>query len=896
MAPIKIQGLVQIRSKNRNRHTRASQWKEAVIEIVERKQKVTMVFSFKLEKRKRVFQLGNNVAGVVVSCCEMGLHCLYLTLKGDTSLLIDKLSSADIEQLKAFLDLAHLSDTQDPDDPMRKQEFLEGGHPFCKKHPEPVCGSSETAQEREAPLPGKMPLSLAKSTSRYAKKDKAEKEIKKRKRMAAPSVDVEEEILTEFSPEPQKKYKICNPRSKRGKGEKPMASREQEKPTNWKLETSLMASARRKTNLDDTTVLSTQTLAEERSGPKFNQEPPVCAEIQLPLDTYAKQLNREGFPNLGNTCYMNSILQSVFGIPTFAKDLLTQGIPWDKVSCDDLIKPLSQLLVLKDIRDVEIKGQLLMTVKKTISTVADTFLGDEQNDAHEFLSQCLEQLKLNMEKLNAMCCSERENEAASSRRFICPVAANFEIELHSSIVCEGCGEATLNTEVSNYLSVDLPQGTKDHPLSIQKSLDLFFTPEKIEHNCENCKNKNSVLRYTWRRLPRVLIVHLKRYHFTANRMLVKSQQPVEISKYLTVASHCNENTKQPFPVTTRNSNGDFDVPGVEGTMHEIFGHSIPSIQPTSVSIDFTVLQVGSNEDAEMQNFQIMCDDQQQLGLEGVSGIDPDLLKTEKWMLCENTSPSWDSIICEPISIQDLGLREKGLQKLPENPDSKNYKKINVYGNPNHHTIIEICNNFCDLKEQKFLEDTQEIGKQLLQQHGKRIQKELLPWALPQSVRGTQEDMGKNMNRYSEMVDPKIDADFLSALGYTESPRVAGMDHSDAANEAMAEDPQNYRLVGVVSHFGSSQDSGHYVSDVYDFQRRAWLLYSDVQVFEIPEALIQENRLHTGYIFFYMQNEIFEWLLKKASECRLLSTPKDEKRTMDLFSTLLNGFTYLLEES
>lgn len=71
---------------------------------------------------------------------------------------------------------------------------------------------------------------------------------------------------------------------------------------------------------------------------------------------------------------------------------------------------------------------------------------------------------------------------------------------------------------------------------------------------------------------------------------------------------------------------------------------------------------------------------------------------------------------------------------------------------------------------------------------------------------------------------------------------------------MGEDLQNYRLVSVVSHFGSSPNSGHYVSDVYDFQRQAWLLYSDVQVFESSDPSIQENRLNSGYIFFYMRNE------------------------------------------
>ncbi|KAH0508970.1 Ubiquitin carboxyl-terminal hydrolase 29 [Microtus ochrogaster] len=171
-------------------------------------------------------------------------------------------------------------------------------------------------------------------------------------------------------------------------------------------------------------------------------------------------------------------------------------------------------------------------------------------------------------------------------------SANFETELDSSIVSEACSEATFNTEVSNYLSVDLHRGTKEHPLSIQKSLDLFFTLEQIEHNCGKCQNKNSVLRYTLRRLPRVLILHLKRYHFTANRLLVKSQQPVEISKYLDISSHCNENTKPPFPLASQASHETYDVPNVsEEMMPDILSQSIPAKRVASDFINFTVPQI-----------------------------------------------------------------------------------------------------------------------------------------------------------------------------------------------------------------------------------------------------------------------------------------------------------------
>uniref|UniRef100_A0A8C6MP55 Ubiquitin carboxyl-terminal hydrolase n=2 Tax=Mus TaxID=862507 RepID=A0A8C6MP55_MUSSI len=868
MAHLKINGLVQIRSTNRSKHTRASQWKEAVIEIVERKQKVNLVVSFKLEERRRVFQLGDNVIGVVVSG-ELGLYHLDLTLRDDTSLLIDKLSSADVEHLKSFLDSSTPCESQQPMEPMSSQDDLESSDPFCREHQEAACGSLNTTPESGTPLSHKMPLSMSNTTGGQKR---GEKQGRKRKtEPSSSSAEVNKDIPKENTPDQKKKSRRYYSRNRGGKAEKAVTLREQEKRSNWKLEPAFNSKSYGRANLDGT-ILPIATCSDDRDVSIFGLEIITHNGVQSLPDPYLNQLKREGFPNLGNTCYMNSILQSVFGIPTFAKDLLTQGIPWEKVSYDDLIMPLSQLLVLKDIRDVEIKGELLTSVKKSISTVADTFSGNEQNDAHEFLSLCLDQLKLNMEKVNAMWDTERRSTCAGSagtKRFVCPVGANFEFELHSSIICEGCGEATIKTEVSNYLSIDLHHGTKTHPLSIQKSFDLFFTPEKIEHNCEKCKNKNSVLKYTLRRLPRVLIVHLKRYQVTTDLLPVKSEQPVEISKYLNISSHCHENRKLPFPL----ANTSPDVS--QGMMPGIFNQSMSSKKVISESCDPMVLHVGSSVDAEIQSFQIMYEDedaseeQQQRGLESGSMLEPELVKTENRILRQKTSLATDSMmgdgysflpmLCEPLSIQDPGLAEMGLQEVPENPEFKNYEKINIYGKSDGRTNTELS--------------------KLYQNHGSRIKGLFLPASLA-SV-SSQEDPEKDLSRSPELQE--------------DDPHSFAFGSDDSKDGEMGDDLQNYRLVSVVSHFGSSPNSGHYVSDVYDFQKQAWLLYSDVQVFESSDPSIQENRLNSGYIFFYMHNEIFEELLKKASECKVLSTSKEEKRDIDYFSTLLNGLTYILEE-
>lgn len=255
-----------------------------------------------------------------------------------------------------------------------------------------------------------------------------------------------------------------------------------------------------------------------------SQNDPGCNESQVPLDSHPEQL-WQGFPNLGNTCYVNASLQSLFAIPLFADDLLKQGVPWEKIPFGALVMDLNQLLVLKGVCNVETKKGLLVNVKSTISVVAETFSSNIQNDAHEFLGHCLDQLKEDMKKLNTTLRTERElgDENSSPQRyagnaatksFVCLAVANFEFELQCSIICKACGQVVLKAEPSHYLSINLPQETKPLPFSIQNCFDFFFRAEEPECNCEKCKHKSSVAKHKFSRLPRVLIVHLKCYNFS----------------------------------------------------------------------------------------------------------------------------------------------------------------------------------------------------------------------------------------------------------------------------------------------------------------------------------------------------------------------------------------------
>lgn len=102
-----------------------------------------------------------------------------------------------------------------------------------------------------------------------------------------------------------------------------------------------------------------------------------------------QQQNLHGFSNLGNTCYMNAILQSLVHLDTFTTDLLYGNKrmlrtlpPTSLYKCMELVFNSR----LKNVPDFS-KREYLKNLKQAISSSAKRFSGYQQHDAHEFLGQ-----------------------------------------------------------------------------------------------------------------------------------------------------------------------------------------------------------------------------------------------------------------------------------------------------------------------------------------------------------------------------------------------------------------------------------------------------------------------------------------------------------------------------
>ncbi|XP_071943150.1 ubiquitin carboxyl-terminal hydrolase 37-like isoform X2 [Antedon mediterranea] len=274
---------------------------------------------------------------------------------------------------------------------------------------------------------------------------------------------------------------------------------------------------------------------------------------------YTSNLNQpklKGFANLGNTCYMNAILQSLFSLHTFVNDVLNTDI-YREVPRGSLYKAVCQLLNAKGKnRGNEEIQQKLLALKGAISSTATRFSGNLQHDAHEFLEQCLDQLKEDVLKLNQNSASLKDVENTrllgqdeldeQNTPYPCAISQNFQFTVLHSIQCNKCKDVITKTETYNDISLDVPRPRKNSNLriSIQTALDQFFQPESLEYACE-CGCKEATVTHSLSKLPRVMILQLKRYSYVNSAQ--KLCRTIDIPAYVSLARHCTSESKLAYP-------------------------------------------------------------------------------------------------------------------------------------------------------------------------------------------------------------------------------------------------------------------------------------------------------------------------------------------------------------
>ncbi len=241
----------------------------------------------------------------------------------------------------------------------------------------------------------------------------------------------------------------------------------------------------------------------------------------------------KGLYNLGNTCFMNSVLQPLCHIPELANYFLSYSSNHRKSNCSAthcVACEMDALFVrmFNGKKKPLCPSDMLYTIWRSSSEMA----GYEQQDAHEFL----------------ICLRSSLHKALNGQQFNCGCIIHnlFAGVLQSDLTCPLCRNRTETYDPFLDISLDLVHHG-DYMNSIEDCLENFTKTESIfmeSYKCQHCHQNISDVhkRMSIRVAPKVLVVHLKRFEHAMARSKIDRHicYPVLLDLYRFSAGYQDE--------------------------------------------------------------------------------------------------------------------------------------------------------------------------------------------------------------------------------------------------------------------------------------------------------------------------------------------------------------------
>jgi ubiquitin carboxyl-terminal hydrolase 5/13 len=512
-----------------------------------------------------------------------------------------------------------------------------------------------------------------------------------------------------------------------------------------------------------------------------------------------------GLKNLGNSCYLASILQCLFSFPEFqqryyqpdaelpptqhpAEDLETQ---MRKVA-DGLLSgryshPDSDIVSSEDSPEVpHQKGIAPAMLKHLIGRGHSEFSTMRQQDAFELLLHLLQLITRSQHP------SDKQN----------PVDA-FKFVMEQRLQCTSCMKVRYRTDEMDNISIPVPirripkadvtmtdvsskaaetaSGDKAdnskptqekeqfEPIEFKECLDIFTSTEQVEFTCPSCNNKSATKRSLFKTFPTILAINARRFE-VVNWLPTKQDVPVIVSDssisfddYRSLGQQEHEELLPEDASASSSSSTDKFVPNANG-LDMLTSMGFPEIRCVKA------LKATGNTDVEAASnwlFEHMED----------ADIDEPLPE-------ESSASSAGNLTIDPAQIEDLGA---------------------------------------------------------------------MGFSAPQARQALKET-GGNMERAVDWLfsHPDAQGDFGDNAGAA-STTTPSNSKPQALPGRSADQSTSFQLQSIACHKGSSIHAGHYVAfvrkELPEENQEAWVLFNDEKVAKAEPENVEEMK-RFAYVYFF----------------------------------------------
>ncbi|XP_076169965.1 ubiquitin carboxyl-terminal hydrolase 8 isoform X1 [Ptiloglossa arizonensis] len=224
-----------------------------------------------------------------------------------------------------------------------------------------------------------------------------------------------------------------------------------------------------------------------------------------------------GLKNLGNSCYMNSIIQCLSNTTHLAK-YFTDNLYADDLNTNDDNSTQGQVVeevaqVIKALWRGQYKSISPHDLKIAVGQYKLQFESYEQQDSHEFLTFLLDWMHNDLKKnckapLEMTVAEEAWDKAMASQRSI--ISDLFFGQLRSTITCNYCKQSSTTYETFNSLTTSLPHSNR---CTLSDCILRFVTGQKVVGwKCPKCQSaREAMKKFDFVKLAPVIVIHLNRF-------------------------------------------------------------------------------------------------------------------------------------------------------------------------------------------------------------------------------------------------------------------------------------------------------------------------------------------------------------------------------------------------